>query len=85
MSDGMPIVCFQVVSYRKPERERITFNDHAGEWDFFDSLPDAIRAINNFASRDLHPEGDAWAVSGLDGDGCCLEVFYIDIEAGGEQ
>lgn len=85
MSDTTSIMRFQVVSYRKPERERITRADHAGEWDFFDSLPDAIRAINNFASQDLHPEGDAWAVSGLDKDDCCLEVFYIDIKEGGEE
>ena len=81
----MRIEKFQVVYYLKPERERICDFDHLREWEFFDSLPDAIRAIKEYAWLNLHPEGDAWAVSGLDKDGCCLEVFYIDIEAGGEQ
>jgi hypothetical protein len=82
MSDTMSIVRFQVVSYRKPEQERVTFDDHGGEWDFFDSLNDAVQAIQDFSRRGRHPEGDQWAVSGLDCNDCCVEVFDVDVDKG---
>lgn len=79
------IVKFLVVSYRKPERERVSFNDHGAEFDFFESLTDAVLAIQNFHRLGLYPEGDTWAVSGLDDDDCCLEVFEVDTEEEGSE
>ena len=73
-------VRFQVISYRKPEAERKTFQDHGGEWHFFDSAEEAEDFTLKLERDGYWPEGDRWVVSALDRNDCCLDCWEVPID-----
>lgn len=86
--DFLPVdeaVQFLVVSFRKPESERKTLQDHGGDYDFFYRAEDAESFVRKIARQGRWPHsGEQWTVSALDRDECCLfdwEVFVDEEDA----